>query len=65
MTFDIYRGKKDTSLRMATLLGAGLPNHVDAKDWKLVASDPIEVAALSEDIAEDIEARGFSFYKLV
>jgi hypothetical protein len=65
MNFDIYHGEKDRTLGMAALHGAGLPDNVNPEDWMLGGQDPIEVTALAEDIAEDIEDRGFSFYKLV
>jgi hypothetical protein len=31
MTYDVYQGTTDNSLRMATRPGAGLPNHVARK----------------------------------
>jgi hypothetical protein len=36
MKFDVYRGKKNSTLRMATLPGAGLPSHVSQNDWVLM-----------------------------
>jgi len=62
MSYDVYRGTKDRTLRMAVLPGAGLPSHVDPKDW-----EPMEAGTspIIEDAAEDIEARGFCFFKLV
>jgi hypothetical protein len=47
---------------MATRPGAGLPNHVDPKDWKLMAAG---TSQLIDDIDVDIAARGFCFFKLV
>jgi hypothetical protein len=64
MTVDIYRGRTNRSLRMVTIADAGLPDHVDPKDWARDDGNPLEMLALADDIAADIEARGFSFYKL-
>ena len=49
---------------MAVAKGAGLPNHVAARDWEPLQIDPFEAAALDADTIADIEERGFSFYKL-
>jgi hypothetical protein len=62
MTYDVYRGTTDNSLRMATRPGAGLPNHVDAEDWVLM---PAGTSQLIDDIDIDIADRGFCFFKLV
>jgi len=60
--FDVYRGTKDRSLRMATLSGVGLPGHADPADWELMPSGTSQII---EDAADDIAARGFCFFKLV
>jgi hypothetical protein len=62
MTHDVYQGTADSSLRMATRPGAGLPSHVSAKDWKLM---PAGTSQLIDDVDVDIAARGFCFFKLV
>lgn len=62
MTYNVYQGKKDPSLRMATRPGAGLPRHVHSRDWVLMPSGSSQ---LIDDRDEDIEARGFCFFKLV
>jgi hypothetical protein len=36
MTYDIYQATADSSLRMATRPGSGLPNHVEPEDWELM-----------------------------
>ncbi len=52
--------------RMATLSGAGLPGHVDPRDWDLmILSVRSPELALLEDVAEDIADHGFSYFKLV
>jgi hypothetical protein len=38
IAYDVYRGKTDPSLRLATAPGARLPAHVRAKDWVLMSS---------------------------
>lgn len=60
--YDVYRGKTNQELRMATLPGAGLPNHVEAKDWELMAPGSSQII---DEAADDIAARGFCFYQLV
>jgi hypothetical protein len=51
MTYDVYQGTTDNSLRMATRPGAGLPNHVDPEDWRLM---PAGTSQLIDDIDIDI-----------
>jgi hypothetical protein len=60
--YDFYRSKKEPDERMATLPGAGLPNHVDPNDWELIPSASPEIHAVD---AADIEERGFFYFKLV
>ena len=36
MSYDVYQATTDSSLRMATRPGAGLPNHVEPEDWELL-----------------------------
>jgi hypothetical protein len=62
MKFDVYRGKKNSTLRMATLPGAGLPSHVAQNDWVLM---PEGSSQLHSDAARDIAERGFCFFQLV
>jgi hypothetical protein len=61
-TFDVYRGKTDATLRMATMVGAGLPAHVSRKDWILM---PEGTSPLHSDAARDIGTRGFCFFQVV
>jgi hypothetical protein len=62
LMYDFYRSMKEPDERMATLQGAGLPGHVDPNDWDLISSPKLEIHV---DVDEDIEARGFSYFKLV
>lgn len=64
MKLDFYRGVNDPRLRMAVMRGNELPDHVEPKDWVLMEQGTAEIA-VEDDVEEDIEARGFSFYKLV
>ena len=62
--YDFYRSKKEADERRATLIGAGLPDHIDPQDWELmkVSTTSPEVFV---DVDEDIAERGFSYFKLV
>ena len=62
MTYDIYQGTSDSSLRMATRPGAGLPHHVEPEDWELM---PAGASQLIDDIDVGIADRGFCFFRLV
>jgi hypothetical protein len=64
MMFDVYQSKKDSSLGMATAPGAGLPDHVDPKDWKLMPAGTSQTIEI-EGAEADIRARGFCFFELV
>jgi hypothetical protein len=58
---NVYQGTTDNSLRMATRPGAGLLNHVDPEDWRLM---PAGTFQLIDDIDIDIADRGFCFFRL-
>jgi hypothetical protein len=62
LRYDIYRGRKDRTLRLATLSGAKLPAHLSPKDWTLV---PKETAPIHSDAARDIAAKGYCFFQVV
>jgi hypothetical protein len=59
--FDVYVKIDDRSLRIATRKGTGLPSHVIASEWVLMPSGASQVI---DDAEDDIEARGFCFYRL-
>jgi hypothetical protein len=61
-TFDVYRGKNDSSLRVATLAGAGLPAHLNRKHWVLM---PAGKSPLHTDAARDVGTRGYCLFQLV
>ena len=60
--FDVYRGKNDSSLRVATLAGAGLPAHLNRKNWVLM---PAGKSPLHTDAARDVGMRGYCLFQLV
>jgi hypothetical protein len=59
--YDIYRGATNRTLRLATLLGAGLPAHVKRKDWVLM---PKGKPPFPFDIDRDIAVKGYCFFQL-
>ena len=60
--FDVYRRKSMPRERIVTIAGAGVPDHVVASDWERMPSGTSQIA---DDVAEDIGARGFCYFKLV
>jgi hypothetical protein len=58
MKFDVYRGKKNSTLRMATQPGAGLPSHVSQNDWVLM---PEGSSQLHSDALEILSSAAFAF----
>ena len=63
ITYDVYRGTKDATLRLATMPGAGLPAHVSKKDWQLMS--PNSAQHLHTDAPRDIGVRGYCFFQIV
>ena len=59
--YDVYRGAVDRTLRLATILGAGLPAHVKRKDWVLM---PKGKPPFPYDIDRDVAAKGYCFFQL-
>jgi hypothetical protein len=62
IAYDVYRGSDDRTLRLATMLSAGLPAHVKRKDWALMAPGR---SPLHSDAARDIAAQGYCFFQVV
>jgi hypothetical protein len=56
MSYDIYRGKYDRRLKLATPAGVGLPSHLAAEDWEL---NKPGVEHLPGDADERIASWGF------
>jgi hypothetical protein len=61
ITYDVYRGTDDRTLRLATMPGAGLPAHVKRKDWVLMAPGQ---SPLHSDAARDIAFHGYCFFQV-
>jgi hypothetical protein len=59
MRYDIYRGKYDRRLKLATRAGVGLPSQVAAEDWELNKTD---VEHLPGDAVEHIASWGFCIF---
>ena len=62
LAYDIYRGTNNRTLRLATLPGAGLPAHLNRKDWMLM---PAGKSQVHSDAAQDIVAQGYCFFQVV
>jgi hypothetical protein len=62
IAYDVYRGTADRTLRLATMLGAGLPAHVKRKDWVLMQKGK---SPLHLDVDRDVAVRGYCFFQLV
>jgi hypothetical protein len=62
ITYDIYRGTADRTLRLATLPGAGLPPHVKRKDWVLITNGKSPVHS---DAHRDVALKGYCFFQVV
>ena len=60
--YAVYRGKKNRTLRFATLAGAKLPAHLNPKDWTPVRTEDTPVHS---DAARDIAAKGYCFFQVV
>jgi hypothetical protein len=60
--FDTYEHKRHRGERLATRPGAGLPDHVSARDWTLM---PAGLSQIMDDVEDDIAARGFSYFQML
>jgi hypothetical protein len=60
-SFDVYRKKTNSALRLATARGAGLPGLFDSNDWILMT----EPSVLHSDVPEDVVTKGYCFFQLV
>jgi hypothetical protein len=61
IAYDVYRGKADPSLRLATAPGSRLPAHVRTKDWVLM---PAGSSPLHSDARRDIGVQGYCFFQV-
>jgi hypothetical protein len=62
IAYDVYRGTRDRTLRLATMPGAGLPAHVKRKDWVLMPSGK---SPLHSDVDRDVSVCGYCFFREV
>ena len=58
--YDLYRGKKDRTLRLATLAGVKLPAHLNLKDWTPVRTEDTPVHSEPRGISPP---RATAFFK--
>jgi hypothetical protein len=63
IAYDVYRGTKDATVRLATMAGAGLPAHVSKKDWQLIPQHSVQ--HLHTDAPRDIGVQGYCLFRLV
>jgi hypothetical protein len=61
IAYDVYRGKTDPSLRLATAPGGRLPAHVKAKDWVLM---PVRSSPLHSDAPTHVGVQGYCFFQI-
>jgi len=62
MRVAVYRNTADSMLRLAIEADAALPEHLEAAEWTLVATDTTQI---SDEVCEDIRELGFSVFKLI
>lgn len=60
--FDVYQKNTDPALRLATMMGAGLPAHVKRKEWVLM---PKGQSLIHSDADRDIAVQGFCLFQVV
>jgi hypothetical protein len=60
--YDVYRGTTDRTLRLATMPGAGLPDHVNRKDWVL---PPAGKSPVHSETALGVGICGYCFLQVV
>lgn len=61
ISYDVYRGKADPTLRIAIAPGARLPAQFKARDWTLM---PPDTSPLHSDAAKDIGMKGYCYFKV-
>jgi hypothetical protein len=62
IAYDVCRGTTDRTLRLATTPDAGLPAHVNRKDWVL---PPAEKSPDHSETVRDVGIRGYRFFQVV
>ena len=62
ISYDVYRGIVNRTLRLATMPGAGLPAHLKRKDWMLM---PAGKSPVHSDTARDVALHGYCYFQVV
>jgi hypothetical protein len=62
ISYDIYRGNSDRTLRLATMPKDGLPANFKHNGWTLMATGKSPVHS---DAARDIARQGYCFFQIV
>lgn len=62
-TFDVYRKKSKSALRLATKPGAKLPRQFPAKEWVLM--NERERSTLHSDAMFDIAVKGYCYFEVI
>ena len=60
-TFDVYRKKSNSALRLATMAGVKLPRQFPAKEWVLMR----ERSMLHSDATLDIAIKGYCYFQVI
>jgi hypothetical protein len=59
--FDVYRKKTNSTLRLATAPGAGLPRQFPVKEWILTK----EPSTLHSDATKDVAVKGYCYFQVL
>ena len=60
-TFEVYRQKRNSALRLAIKPGAKFPSRFPAKDWVLMC----ESSPLHSDARLDIAVKGYCYFEVI
>ena len=60
-TFDVYRQKRNSALRLAIKSGAKFPSQFPAKEWVLMS----ESSVLHSDATLDIAVKGYCYFEVI
>jgi hypothetical protein len=63
IAYDVYRCTKDSTLRLATMPGAGLSAHFSKKDWQLMSRRTAQ--HLHTDAPKDIGVNGYCSFRII
>jgi len=60
-TFDVYRKKRNSTLRLAMKSGAKLPRQFPANEWVLMS----ESSVLHSDVTLDVALKGYCYFEVI